>query len=46
VLSVIRAVSNLSRDAEHANGSISPIFNKEKEKRRLHTAQLVGDIDA
>jgi filamentous hemagglutinin len=41
-----QAVSDLSRDVEHANGSIDPIFNKEKEQRRLQTAQLVGDIAA
>ncbi|ROP60162.1 hypothetical protein EDF81_2995 [Enterobacter sp. BIGb0383] len=29
-------VSTLSRDTDHANGSIDPIFNKEKEQRRLH----------
>lgn len=37
-------VSTLSRDTDHANGSIDPIFNKEKEQRRLHTAQLIGEI--
>ncbi|MGR4049463.1 hemagglutinin repeat-containing protein [Kosakonia cowanii] len=37
-------VSTLSRDTEHANGSIDPIFNKEKEQRRLQTAQLIGEI--
>ncbi|MDS0830057.1 hemagglutinin, partial [Serratia marcescens] len=32
-------------DTEHANdGSISPIFNKEKEQNRLKQAQLIGEI--
>ncbi|MGC6100920.1 contact-dependent inhibition toxin CdiA, partial [Enterobacter quasiroggenkampii] len=30
-------VSTLSRDTDHANGSIDPIFNKEKEQKRLQT---------
>ncbi|WP_370620418.1 hemagglutinin repeat-containing protein [Pantoea ananatis] len=38
-------LSGLSRDTEHANdGSISPIFDKEKEQRRLQQAQLVNDV--
>ncbi|HEO9144788.1 TPA: contact-dependent inhibition toxin CdiA [Enterobacter asburiae] len=37
-------VSTLSRDTDHANGSIGPIFNKEKEQKRLQTAQMIGDI--
>ncbi|UOY70822.1 contact-dependent inhibition toxin CdiA [Enterobacter ludwigii] len=37
-------VSTLSRDTDHANGSIDPIFNKEKEQKRLQTAQMIGDI--
>uniref|UniRef100_UPI003850349E hemagglutinin repeat-containing protein n=1 Tax=Kosakonia cowanii TaxID=208223 RepID=UPI003850349E len=37
-------VGTLSHDTEHANGSIDPIFNKEKEQRRLQTAQLIGEI--
>ncbi|WP_342322975.1 hemagglutinin repeat-containing protein [Kosakonia sp. BYX6] len=37
-------VGTLSRDTEHANGSIDPIFNKEKEQQRLQTAQLIGEI--
>nr|WP_210529736.1 VENN motif pre-toxin domain-containing protein [Pantoea ananatis] len=37
-------LSGLSRDTEHANdGSISPIFDKEKEQRRLQQAQLAYD---
>lgn len=37
-------VSDLSRDTEHANDSISPIFNKEKEQKRLQIAQMIGEI--
>lgn len=37
-------VAGLSRDAEHANGSISPIFDKEKEQKRLQEVQLIGQI--
>lgn len=41
-------LANLSRDPEHANDSISPIFDKEKEQRRLQTVgrrlQTVGLI--
>ena len=38
-------MSGLSRDTEHANdGSISPIFDKEKEQHRLQQAQLVNDV--
>ncbi|WP_039303703.1 hemagglutinin repeat-containing protein [Cedecea neteri] len=37
-------VAALSRDTEHANGSIGQIFNKEEEQKRLQTAQLVGEI--
>ncbi len=37
-------VADLSRDADHANGSISPIFNKEKEQQRLQEVQLIGEI--
>ncbi|WP_233605557.1 hemagglutinin repeat-containing protein [Citrobacter sp. FDAARGOS_156] len=37
-------VSGLSRDTEHANDSISPIFDKEKEQKRLQTVSLIGDI--
>ena len=36
--------ADLSRDTEHANDSISPIFNKEKEQKRLQTAQMIGEI--
>uniref|UniRef100_UPI0035A233E3 DUF637 domain-containing protein n=2 Tax=Lonsdalea populi TaxID=1172565 RepID=UPI0035A233E3 len=38
-------VSQLNRDAENANeGAIDPIFDKEKEQKRLRQAQLVSDI--
>ncbi|UNK22917.1 hemagglutinin repeat-containing protein [Yersinia intermedia] len=37
-------VDNLSRDAEHANNALSPIFDKEKEQNRLKEAQLIGEI--
>ncbi|MGK0666328.1 hemagglutinin repeat-containing protein [Serratia marcescens] len=38
-------VAQLNRDTEHANdGSISPIFNKEKEQNWLKQAQLIGEI--
>ncbi|PEI05578.1 AT-2 family transporter [Pantoea agglomerans] len=40
----IQDVSALSRDTEHANDSISAIFDKEKEQKRLQTAQLAGEI--
>jgi len=37
-------VAQLSRDVEHANGSISQIFDKEKEQQRIQQAQLVGEM--
>jgi len=37
-------VADLSRDTEHANDTISPIFDKEKEQQRLQTVQLISDI--
>ena len=37
-------MANLSRDPAHANDSISPIFDKEKEQRRLQTVGLISDI--
>ncbi|HDL7059655.1 TPA: hemagglutinin repeat-containing protein, partial [Yersinia enterocolitica] len=33
-------VADLSRDVEHANNALSPIFDKEKEQNRLREAQL------
>ncbi len=37
-------VNTLSRDTAHANGSIDQIFDKEKEQRRLQTAQMISEI--
>ncbi|WP_437216590.1 glycohydrolase toxin TNT-related protein [Pectobacterium sp. LFLA-215] len=37
-------VSELSRDVEHANQSISPIFDKAKEQQRLSRLRLIGDV--
>ncbi len=37
-------VAGLSRDTDNANGSIGQIFDKEKEQKRLQTAQLISDI--
>lgn len=37
-------VSTLSRDVEHANQSISPIFDKAKEQQRLSQLRLISDI--
>ncbi|MBU3892795.1 VENN motif pre-toxin domain-containing protein [Serratia rubidaea] len=37
-------VNELSRDVEHANQALSPIFDKEKEQNRLREAQLIGEI--
>ncbi|MFC0226176.1 hemagglutinin repeat-containing protein, partial [Serratia aquatilis] len=37
-------VNDLSCDTENANGSIAPIFDKEKEQNRLKQAQLIGEI--
>ena len=37
-------VADLSRDTEHANDSISPIFDKEKEQNRLKVVGLISDI--
>ncbi|MDY4384842.1 VENN motif pre-toxin domain-containing protein [Pectobacterium brasiliense] len=39
-------IITLSRDVEHANNALSPIFNKEKEQKRLKQAQLIGEIGA
>jgi filamentous hemagglutinin len=35
-------VAELSRDTENANGSIAPIFDKEKEQQRLKAAQVIS----
>ncbi|HHS9724111.1 hemagglutinin repeat-containing protein [Raoultella planticola] len=37
-------VANLSRDVEHANQTLSPIFDKEKEQQRLQQTQLISEI--
>ncbi|WP_233446071.1 hypothetical protein [Klebsiella variicola] len=37
-------MADLSRDTEHVSGSIGPIFDKEKEQRRLQEVQLTGEI--
>ena len=37
-------VAQLSRDVAHANQTLSPIFDKEKEQNRLKEAQLIGEI--
>ncbi|CNL95890.1 adhesin/hemagglutinin [Yersinia aleksiciae] len=37
-------IDDLSRDTEHANNALSPIFDKEKEQNRLKEAQLIGEI--
>jgi len=37
-------VSELSRDVEHANQSISPIFDKAKEQQRLSQLRLIGEV--
>ncbi|MCC0244848.1 hemagglutinin repeat-containing protein [Pseudomonas aeruginosa] len=37
-------VATLSRDPSRANDSVSPIFDKEKEQKRLQQVQLIGEI--
>ncbi|WP_073488464.1 VENN motif pre-toxin domain-containing protein [Escherichia coli] len=37
-------IAGLSRDPENANGSIAPIFDKEKEQKRLQEAQVISLI--
>nr|WP_249584647.1 hemagglutinin repeat-containing protein [Pseudomonas viridiflava] len=37
-------VATLSRDVEHANNALSPIFDKEKEQKRLRQTQLIAEI--
>ncbi|GCI96338.1 hemagglutinin-related protein [Escherichia coli] len=37
-------VADLNRDAAHANQTLSPIFDREKEQQRLQQAQLIGEI--
>ncbi|ATV42514.1 hypothetical protein CTV95_03175 [Pectobacterium brasiliense] len=42
----VQDIATLSRDVEHASNALSPIFNKEKEQKRLKQAQLIGEIGA
>ncbi|BES85055.1 hypothetical protein PEC302110_21520 [Pectobacterium araliae] len=35
----VQDITTLSRDVEHANNALSPIFNKEKEQKRLKSAR-------
>ncbi|PRD13488.1 hemagglutinin repeat-containing protein [Pantoea coffeiphila] len=37
-------VATLDRDTEHAANGLSPIFDKEKEQKRLQEAQIIGEI--
>ncbi|TNR99316.1 hemagglutinin repeat-containing protein, partial [Escherichia coli] len=37
-------VADLKCDAAHANQTLSPIFDREKEQQRLQQAQLIGEI--
>ncbi|MDF7680583.1 hemagglutinin repeat-containing protein [Enterobacteriaceae bacterium ESL0689] len=37
-------IAGLSHDTEKANGSIRPIFDKEKEQDKIEQAQVIGDI--
>ncbi len=37
-------IAGLSRDTAGANGSISPVFDKEKEQNRLQEVQLIGEL--
>ncbi|WP_413721402.1 hemagglutinin repeat-containing protein [Sodalis sp. RH24] len=37
-------VADLSRDVANAHQTLSPIFDKEKEQRRLREARLIGEI--
>ncbi|HEI3631546.1 TPA: hemagglutinin repeat-containing protein, partial [Escherichia coli] len=39
-----QAVADLNRDAAHANQTLSPIFDREKEQQRLQQVQLIGEI--
>ncbi|EMS7105120.1 VENN motif pre-toxin domain-containing protein [Yersinia enterocolitica] len=41
---ISKNVADLSRDVEHANNALSPIFDKDKEQNRLREAQLIGEI--
>ncbi len=37
-------VASLNRDVEHAHEALSPIFDKEKEQRRLREVQAIAEI--
>ncbi|HBC0990242.1 TPA: hemagglutinin repeat-containing protein, partial [Escherichia coli] len=37
-------IAGLSRDPENANGSIAPIFDREKEQKRLQDSQAISQI--
>ncbi|EQA5950833.1 contact-dependent inhibition effector tRNA nuclease [Escherichia coli] len=37
-------IAGLSRDPENANGGIAPIFDREKEQKRLQEAQVISQI--
>ena len=37
-------VANLNRDVEHAHEALSPIFDQEKEQRRLREVQAIAEI--
>ena len=37
-------IAGLSRDVEHANQTLNPIFDKEKEQNRIREAQLIAEI--
>ncbi|WP_437890355.1 hemagglutinin repeat-containing protein [Phytobacter sp. V91] len=39
-------ITTLSRDVENANQQLSPIFDLNKEQKRLQTLQLLGEIGA
>ncbi|WP_405471077.1 hemagglutinin repeat-containing protein (plasmid) [Morganella morganii] len=36
--------AGLSRDTDNANGSIRPVFDKDKEQKRLQQIQVIGDL--
>ncbi|MEM8071491.1 filamentous hemagglutinin N-terminal domain-containing protein [Morganella morganii] len=36
--------AGLSRDTDNANGGILPVFDKEKEQKRLQQIQVIGDL--
>lgn len=37
-------IAGFSRDPENANGSIAPIFDREKEQKRLQEAQVISQV--